>query len=59
MFPVGIRQGLNTIVGAPGLNSMGTAPTSSGSLLMAEGFPVALYAGATMLASILYSSAPE
>jgi hypothetical protein len=36
---------------------MGTAPTSSGLLLVAEGFPVALPAGATMLASILYSSA--
>jgi hypothetical protein len=39
------------------LKRMGTAPTSSGSLVVADGFPVALPAGATTLASILYSSA--
>src|SRR5215208_2700705 len=36
---------------------MGTAPASIGSLRVADGCLMALYAGATMLASILYSSA--
>jgi hypothetical protein len=42
---------------APGLKSMGTAPASIGSLLVADGFLMALYAGPTIRASILYSSA--